>query len=119
MASLDDVITVAKNIVTAINGATQTYIAVNGQQTSGNLTADTQVQIGSGRLAMVSITSATGGSPGTIYDTNTTSAINPIFTIPDTLGIVFVNLRIKSGIYVTLGVGMEVTVTYSKDQLGP
>ena len=119
MASLDDVITVAKNIVTAINGASQAYISVNGQQTSGNIASSSQIQTVPGRLATVSITAATGGNPGMIYDTNTGTATNPVFAIPDTLGIVFVNLRIKSGIYVELGTGMEVAVTFSRDQFGP
>jgi hypothetical protein len=55
MASLDDMLTTAKNIVTAINGVSQTYLNVNGSRISANITAATLLKTGSGRVAMVSI----------------------------------------------------------------
>ena len=113
MASLDDMLTAAKNVVTAINGLAQTYLAVNGSRISPNITAATLVRTGAGRVAMVSIVVG-GSTTGTIYDTNNASLTNnPIFTIPDTPGIIFVNLPVVNGIVVTPGTGQTVSVSYS------
>ena len=47
MSSLSDILTAAKNVVTAINGVAQTYLNVQGLQNSGSLTSATLVQLGS------------------------------------------------------------------------
>lgn len=113
MASLDDILTTAKNIVTAINNAAQSYLNVNGITSAQGLAASTLVKSGQGRLATVSITTA-GSANGTIYDTNAlTNLINPIFTIPDTNGVIFVNLPVSLGIVVVPGSGQVVTVGYT------
>ena len=113
MASLDDMLTTAKNVVTAINGLAQTYLAVNGSRISPDITAATLLKIGSGRVAMVSIIIG-GSNSGTIYDTNNASLTNnPIFTIPDTPGIIFVNLPVVNGIVVVPGTGQTVSVSFS------
>ena len=113
MASLDDMLTTAKNIVTAINGVSQTYLNVNGSRISTTITAATLLKTGSGRVAMVSIIVGGSGS-GTIYDTNNaTLTNNPIFTIPDTPGIIFINLPVVNGIVVVPGAGQTVSVSYS------
>jgi len=113
MASLDDILTTAKNVVTAINGMSQTYLSVNGSRISANLTSATLLKIGSGRVAMVSIVVG-GSSSGIIYDTNNVAlTANPIFTIPDTPGIIFVNLPVVNGIVVAPGAGQTVSVSYS------
>ena len=113
MASLDDMLTAAKNVVTAVNGLAQTYLTVNGSRISPNITAASLLKIGSGRVAMVSIIVGGSGS-GTIYDTNNAALTNnPIFTIPDTPGIMFVNLPVVNGIVVVPGTGQTVSVSYS------
>jgi hypothetical protein len=113
MASLDDILTTAKNVVTAINGMSQTYLSVNGSRISANLTAATLLKIGSGRVAMVSIVIGGSGS-GIIYDANNVAlTTNPIFTIPDTPGIIFVNLPVVNGIVVVPGTGQTVSVSFS------
>lgn len=111
--SLDDILTAAKNIVTAINGAAQTYLSVNGNQIAGNITATTLIKSGAGRIATCSIVVA-GNTTGTIYDGASTSATTlPLFTIPDTLGIVTVNLPVLNGIVVTPGTGQTVSIGFS------
>ena len=113
MASLDDMLTTAKNVVTAINGLAQTYLAVNGARISPDITSATLVRTGAGRVAMISIVVG-GSTTGTIYDTNNASLTNnPIFTIPDTPGIMFVNLPVVNGIVVTPGTGQTVSISYS------
>lgn len=113
MASLGDILTAAKNIVTAINGAAQTYLSVNGLLTAEGITSTTLVQAGQGRVATVSI--VVGGSVnGTIYDCSTIALLkNPIYTIPDTIGIVFVNLPVSLGIVVVPGSGQTISISYS------
>ena len=46
MASLSDILTTAKNIASAINGAAQTYVTVQGAQTLQNITTPTVVSNG-------------------------------------------------------------------------
>lgn len=113
MSSLSDILTVAKNVVTAINGVAQTYLNVQGLQNSGSLTAATLVQLGSGRVATVSVTVA-GSAVGKIYDTNSAaSTTNPVYVIPNTVGVVFVNMPVGIGLVVAPGTGQSVTVSYS------
>jgi hypothetical protein len=111
--SLSDILTATKNIVTALNNAAQTYLNVNGISTKINITTPTLVKSGAGRVATVSI--ITGGSAGgTIYDSNSiTSLTNPIFTVINTPGIVFVNCPVQNGIVVIPSSGQNITVTYS------
>jgi hypothetical protein len=113
MSSLSDILTVAKNVVTAINGMAQTYLNVQGLQNSGSLTAATLVQLGSGRVATVSVTVA-GSAVGKIYDANTAaSTTNPVYVIPMTVGVIFVNMPVGIGLVVAPGTGQSVTVSYS------
>lgn len=112
-ASLDSLLSTAQNIAQAINGATQAYLGVNGIQNSADLTTATLVRTGAGRLATVSIT-AGGSADGAIYDANNASATTlPIYTIPQTIGVVFVNLPVTNGIVVAPGTGQHVTVSFS------
>jgi hypothetical protein len=113
MASLSDLLTTAKNIASAINGVAQTYLNVQGAKIRQNMTASTVVSSEAGRLAMVTVTTA-GSAVGTIYDSASTSiTTRPIYTIPNTVGVVFVNLPVTYGIVVTPGTGQAVTVSYS------
>jgi hypothetical protein len=113
VASLDDILTATKNAVTAINNASQTYLNIQGAQNVPQISTTTQVRTGAGRLAMVSITSP-GTTNGTIYDSSSTSSLTvPIYTIPTTIGIMFVNMPVSFGIVVVPGSGQVVTVSYS------
>jgi hypothetical protein len=113
MASLSDLLTTAKNVASAINGVAQSYVAVQGAKIRQNITSATVVSAAQGRLATVSIT--TGGSTnGVIYDSASASVTTrPIYTIPNTIGIVFVNLPVAYGVVVAPGTGQAVTVSYS------
>ena len=105
--------TVYQNIVQAVNTLSLNYINVQGAQTIVNITAPTLVRSGVGRMCVCSITTA-GSSNGTIYDSNSTSvSTSPIFTIPNTIGIIVVNLPVTHGIVVIPGTGQAVTVSYS------
>ena len=113
MASLSDILTVGKNIVTAINGLAQTYVGIQGAQNSGSISAATLVQLGAGRIATVSVTTA-GSAVGHIYDGNTASSTaTPIYVIPNTVGVVFVNMPVGIGLVVAPGTGQVVTISYS------
>jgi len=112
MASLSDILTVAQNLVQAVSGVAQTYLNVQGSQTQATITAATLVRVGAGRLAMVSVTTA--GAAGAIYDTNDAALTNnKIYTIPPSLGVVFVNLPVSYGIVVAPGAAQVVSVSYS------
>lgn len=113
MSSLSDILTVAKNIVTAINGVASTYLDVQGLQNKPNISAATLVQLGQGRVAMVSVTTA-GSTAGSIYDTNAVgSTLNKVLAIPNVVGVTFVNMPVSLGIVVVPGTSQVVTVTYS------
>jgi hypothetical protein len=125
MSSLSDIFATAKNIVSAINGAAQTYLNVQGAQNRVGLTPNgaspygTLVKSGVGRIAVVSVTTA-GSTVGGVYDCNsiaTVSAssvpVNQIYVIPMAIGVYVVNLPVSYGIVVVPGTGMFVTVSYS------
>lgn len=113
MSSLSDILTAAKNIVTALNNAAQTYLNVNGTQIAPGLSATTQVSIVSGRLATLSIIVG-GSASGVIYDARvTTDTSRPLYNIPTTPGIVYINMPVVNGIVVAPGTGQVVAVSYS------
>lgn len=108
-----DILTTLKNAVTAIATATQTYQTVQGSIAATALSSATLIPNNPKRLCMVSITTA-GSTNGVIYDSTSTSSLtNPIYTIPNTIGIVSVNLPVSYGIVVSPGTGQVVTVSYS------
>ena len=113
MASLSDILTTAQNIATAINNAARTYVAVQGVRSAKNISTDTLVSLGAGRVATVSVVTA-GSTEGAIYDANsTTSPVDAIYTIPNTLGVIFLNMPVASGVVVSPGTGQVVAVSYS------
>lgn len=113
MASLSDILTTAKNVVTAISNVSQTYLNVQGAQNSGTLTSATLVKLGASRVAMVSVIVA-GSATGRIYDTNSASSTsNPVYVIPNTVGVTFVNMPVGIGLVVAPGTGQSVTISYS------
>lgn len=113
MSSLSDILTAAKNIVTAINGLGQTYLQVSGSKVSVQISVATLVSVGQGRLARVVVTTA-GSAAGSIYDASvSTATTSKIFVIANTLGVTEVNIPVNNGIVVTPGTGQVVTVSYS------
>lgn len=113
MASISDILTATKNIVTALNQLGQTYLQVQGSKQTSGITAATLVQSGQGRLARVSVTVA-GATAGAIYDASSASATtDQVWVIPNTAGVTEVNLPINNGIVVAPGTGQTVVVSYS------
>jgi hypothetical protein len=112
-ASLSDLLTVAKNIVQAVNSLAQTYLNVQGAQNFAGLTAATVVKASGGRIAIISVIVA-GSAAGAVYDSaaigNTTK---PLFVIPTTVGVTVVNLSASFGITVVPGTGQTVSGSFS------
>jgi len=112
-ASLSDILTAIKNLVTALNGAPQAYLNVNGQSTLEGITAPTVVKSSPGRVATVVVIIA-GSANGTIYDSNqTTVTTAPLWKIPNTVGLTVVNLPTDTGLLVVPGTGQTITVSWS------
>lgn len=112
-ASPSDILTTLKNVVTALNNATQTYLNVNGSVNSANITTPTVVKPAAGRVATVSVNVA-GSATGMIYDSATLADTSkPLAVIPNSIGIVSVNLPTSFGLLVVPGAGQVLTVGYS------
>ena len=113
MSSLTDIFTVSKNIVTAINGLGQVYLSVQGSQVSNAISAATVVSTGQGRLVQVVVLTA-GSTTGSAYDATTTTATTAkIVSIPNTVGVINVNIPTNNGIVIAPGTGQVITVSYS------
>ena len=113
MASLSDILTTTKNIVTALNQLGQTYLDVEGSQSYTNITTATLVKSGQGRIARLVVVVA-GSSTGAVYDASSASATtDQLLTIPTTIGIGEVNIPVNNGIVVAPGTGQTVAIVYS------
>jgi hypothetical protein len=113
MASLSDILTTTKNIVTALNQLGQTYLDVEGTTSYTNITAATLVKSGQGRVARLVVVVA-GSGTGSVYDASSATATNDkLLTIPTTIGIVEVNIPVNNGIVVAPGTGQTVAIVYS------
>jgi hypothetical protein len=114
MASLDDLLTASKNIVTALNGINGTFAKFLGNVTSTTITSSTLVATGSGRLVnFVVLVAGTGN--GAIYNTTNSAsppAANELVVIPQTIGVYPVGAAFTNGLLVVPGTGQTVTVTY-------
>ena len=112
-ATLDDILTAQKNGVLAINGVANATLFTAGKLAAPAITSATLVRSGAGWVAKVSVTVA-GSAAGIIYDSvSTTSPTPAIAVIPNTVGIVTVNLPVTNGIVFVPGSGMTATVSYS------
>ena len=123
MASLSDIITVAQNIVTALNNAANTYLSVQGTQTARNITATTLVKSGTGRIVTCTVLASTPTDNGAIYDASSLTQIgapNRLWTIwaantaaASTSAPIVLNLPFSSGLVIEPGTGMTVSISYS------
>jgi|GEM_PF-1712725 hypothetical protein len=114
-ASLDDIFTVQKNGVVAINNLSQGTLRGLGTQTSVTITTATLIYVGAGYLVNFSVVVA-GSTAGTISNTGavaTVAATNALCAIPATVGIVKTGQIFSTGLVVTPGTGQSVNVTYS------
>jgi hypothetical protein len=106
-------LTALKNLVTALNSATQNYLNINGALSSAAITAPTVIKATTGRLVEVAIIAA-GTTVGTIYDGATlTATTKPLSPLPNAVGVFRVNFPASTGLLVVPGVGQTVTVSYS------
>ena len=112
-ASLSDLLTVMKNLATAVNSLAQTYINVQGAQNFTGLTAATTVKTTAGRIANISVIVA-GSAAGAVYDAAATgTTTKPLFVIPTTAGVYVVNLPASFGITIAPGTGQTVSGSFS------
>jgi hypothetical protein len=112
-ASLSDILTAIKNLVEAVNNASQAYRNVNGISTKEAITVPTVVKTSPGRIAAISVIIA-GSAPGTVYDSSQVSVPTaPLYVIPNTVGVFVVNLPTDTGLLVVPGSGQTVTVSWS------
>ena len=113
MASQDDILTAAKNQVTAFNGLTNANLSANGKANSGEITATTLVSSKAGYFVKVSVIVA-GSSAATVYDSSSTATLtNRIAIIPATVGLSTWLIPVANGIVVVPGSGMTLNVIYS------
>jgi hypothetical protein len=114
MASLDDLLTAAKNIVTAINGVNITVRASIGTLTSPTLITDTVITTSPGRLVNFAVT-ITGSGNGALHNASTlatATAANLLVIVPQTLGVVPVGQAFTAGLVYKRGTGQSANVTY-------
>lgn len=115
MASIDDIVQVAQNLVIAVNNLAQSFLSVEGQATYENISATTLVKRGKGRVVRVSVTTA-GTTAGSVYDTASTSltgAASLMATIPNTLGVTLISMPFQNGLVITPGASQVISVSYS------
>ena len=122
MANLDDIVTVLKNGVVAMNDLTaalnafrQSYSSFVGNNTYLGVTDNSLIYAGAGRLVNVMVTAGTAG--GTIHDAATGAAAstsNVIFNLPPTTGLTQVNVPFFDGLVVKPGASVTVSLTYSE-----
>lgn len=114
-ASLSDILTTTKNIVTALNGeiVNSTYLA--GSKNFTGVSAQTIISTSPGRVVTI-IVCVAGTTTGSVWDASTlATAIAPrlLYTIPTALGFYTINLPINYGIVITPGTSMVVSGSYS------
>jgi len=116
VASLDDVVTVQKNGVIAINNLSQATLREQGTLTSATVTAATLVFQGKGRLVNFSVVVA-GSASGGVYNSTSTSptSAQQLCAVPTTIGIYPVGQIFTSGLVVVPGTGQSINVTYSTE----
>ena len=115
MASLDDIATIQKNGVLAVNTVNQTLTRYFGTNTSNTYDASAVVYPAPGRLVNVSVTVA-GSAAGAIHNCTTVAAAtaaNKLAVVGNTLGVVELNLLFNTGLVIVTGTGQQFNVTYS------
>lgn len=114
MASLSDILTTAKNLVTSVNQLGRTYLSINGTTRSATLTTTTLVNRGQGRLASISVVVA-GSSACVVYDSNAAASLtSSLAAVTNAIGVTVVNMPYNNGLVVVPGTGMTVVISYSE-----
>lgn len=115
MASLDDILTVQKNGVVAINTLGQATLRGFGTVTSSTVTAATLIATGKGYLVSVTVVVA-GSASGLVSnytETGSIPAATALMATPTTLGVYRAGQVFTNGLVVTPGTGQSINVTYS------
>jgi hypothetical protein len=115
-ASLDDILTVQKNGVVAVNGVARALVAGVGTATSATVTAPTLVATGAGTLVSVSVVVA-GTATGFIHNAAATGAAvaaNAMVAAPNTIGVYPAGTVFSAGLVIAPGTGQSLCVTYSQ-----
>jgi hypothetical protein len=112
-ASLSDLLSAVQHVASQIGVIGQRYMNAQGQSLGAAITGPKVLKTTAGRLVMISVTVA-GTGPGQIIDATVLSATDPVICIiPDTVGVLNVNLPFTLGLLVVPGPGMTVSVSYS------
>lgn len=121
MANLDDVVTVQKNGVVAVNTLVQVLEAFNniysnvvGEASFAGISTDTLVRSGAGRIVTVCVIVAAAG--GTIHDVDTVGSAgnsNAVYGIPNAIGAYTINFPVATGIVVKPAAGSRISISYS------
>ncbi len=122
MANLDDIVTVLKNGVVAMNDLTaalnafrQVYSSVVGDRTYLGVTDDSLVYTGAGRLVSVLVTGTNGGTIHDAATVATATTANVIYNLPTTTaGLYQVNVPFFEGLVVNPASSVTVSLTYSE-----
>lgn len=122
MANLDDVVTVQKNGVVAVNALVQSltnfreiYSNVMGGNSAVGISSDSLIMTGPGRVVTVSV--IVGASGGTIHDVDNVADAtnaNAIYTIPSSAGVTVINFPFFEGIVVKPAATSVVSISYSE-----
>lgn len=115
MASLDDILTVQKNGVIALNNLYHETVNSDGFINKLEITTKTLVQTGRGKVTRVAVIVA-GSTTGTIYDAASTTAATTgtrLCLFSKDIGIYDIFMPVQNGIVIEPGTGMTVSVAFS------
>lgn len=113
-ASLDDILTAQKNGVVALNNIQQALAAQNATTTSDTVNANKLIVTGKGRLISFAVVVA-GSTIGKIYNFGAPTGYtdpNALVATPNVIGVYPVDMVFSNGLYVSVGTGQSVNVTY-------
>ena len=120
--SISDILSVGKNIVTAISQLATTFLNVSGTQIVKNITTSTLIKTGPGRIGSVVVV-VSGTTDGAIHDAINLAAVSAATKIwninlaatgsNNTSIPAAINLPFADGLVVVPGTGMTVLVSYS------
>ena len=115
MASIQDLVSIGQNIVTAINGLATSNTSTAGNLTSATVTVATLIATGQGRLVSVAVV-VKGSGAGKINNASTVAAAaasNVLMAVPDTAEAVLPPGQLFNlGLVITPGTGQSLNVTY-------
>lgn len=123
MANLDDIVTVQKNGVVAVNSLVQSltqfkdiYESFVGTNSFTGIESDSLIYSGVGRVVNINVVAAASG--GTIHDASTVANAansNVICLIPSTTGIYTINFPFSNGLVVKPAATSRVSVSYTPE----